>query len=392
MTHTIVSRNRPWEEHPMGIPELNPRPNAAFRSFERITLSAPDPSISMIQSLRTQIPPPVRQLIPSSVENFTFDKASAPGLQQVKPMSKQPMCKHMGDADSCKDGDAGAVKSEVFNRTWYTSNSFALPEEDKELATIVPKLLTSFSQFQPTRFPLPAPLFSNTNSTAPLQQFYQTDAENKIVNNMDADSTNHFQMGKELCYRKNYDDAIDSLKKVQKETPEFNDAQYLIGYSYYQKKACLDAIQYLKHVPTAHPYYEYSQEYLGHCHYEMKDYNSASQYFSQLTNSYGNYMYTQYCLGLCYYCQKRYYDALSPFLKVRYCKVYYYDSAKLLLGKCYFSQGARAVAKEQLSQVNEHSTYFAEAQELIERCDEFNMLEETTERQSVFNSRPSVDH
>ena len=59
--------------------------------------------------------------IPSSGENFIFDKASAPGLQQAEPMSKQPMCKHMGDADSCKDGDAGAVKSEVFTRTGYSS-------------------------------------------------------------------------------------------------------------------------------------------------------------------------------------------------------------------------------------------------------------------------------
>ena len=58
-------------------------------------------------------------IIPSSVENFPFDKARAPGLQQAKPVSKQPMCNHMGDADSCKDGDAGAVKSEVFNRTRY---------------------------------------------------------------------------------------------------------------------------------------------------------------------------------------------------------------------------------------------------------------------------------
>jgi hypothetical protein len=64
--------------------------------------------------------------IPSSVENSTFDKASAPGLQQAKPMSKQPMCKHMGDADSCKDGDDGAVKSGVFNRTWYKT---VLPKE-----------------------------------------------------------------------------------------------------------------------------------------------------------------------------------------------------------------------------------------------------------------------
>ena len=58
--------------------------------------------------------------IPSSIENFISDKASAPGLQQAEPMSKQPMCKHMGDPDSCKDGDAGAVKSEVFNRTGYS--------------------------------------------------------------------------------------------------------------------------------------------------------------------------------------------------------------------------------------------------------------------------------
>ena len=60
-------------------------------------------------------------LIQESVENFIFDKASAPGLQQTKSVSKQPMCEHMGDADSCKDGDAGAVKSEVFNRFLYNS-------------------------------------------------------------------------------------------------------------------------------------------------------------------------------------------------------------------------------------------------------------------------------
>ena len=60
-----------------------------------------------------------RYLKPRSVENFTFDKVSASGLQQAKPVSKQPMCKHMGDADSCKDGDAGAVQSEVFNRSRF---------------------------------------------------------------------------------------------------------------------------------------------------------------------------------------------------------------------------------------------------------------------------------
>ena len=60
-----------------------------------------------------------RSNIPKSVENFTFDKASAPGLQQTKSVSKQPMCEHMGDADSCKDGDAGAVKNEVFNGFGY---------------------------------------------------------------------------------------------------------------------------------------------------------------------------------------------------------------------------------------------------------------------------------
>ena len=47
---------------------------------------------------------------PSAVENVTFDKASAPGLQQAKPMSSPLMCKHMGDTDSCKDGDAGSAK------------------------------------------------------------------------------------------------------------------------------------------------------------------------------------------------------------------------------------------------------------------------------------------
>ena len=53
--------------------------------------------------------------IPESVEKFTFGKVSAPGLQQAQPVSKQPMCKHMGDADSCEDGDAGVVKSALFN-------------------------------------------------------------------------------------------------------------------------------------------------------------------------------------------------------------------------------------------------------------------------------------
>ena len=59
--------------------------------------------------------------IPRAVENVIFDKASAPGLQQAKLVSKQPMCSHMGDADSCKDGDAGAVKNNVFNRSRYIS-------------------------------------------------------------------------------------------------------------------------------------------------------------------------------------------------------------------------------------------------------------------------------
>ena len=71
--------------------------------------------------------------IPSSVENFIFDKASASGLQQAEPMSKQPMCKHMGDADSCKNGDAGAVKSEVFNRTWYHCNSLPFQGGDPQV-------------------------------------------------------------------------------------------------------------------------------------------------------------------------------------------------------------------------------------------------------------------
>ena len=61
----------------------------------------------------------VLEAIPKPAENFTFDNASATDLQQAKLVSKQPMCKHMGDADSCKDGDAGAVKSEVFSRFRY---------------------------------------------------------------------------------------------------------------------------------------------------------------------------------------------------------------------------------------------------------------------------------
>ena len=57
--------------------------------------------------------------IPNSVAKVSFDKAGAPGLQQAQPASKQPMCKHMGDADGCKDGDAGAVKTDLFNRVRY---------------------------------------------------------------------------------------------------------------------------------------------------------------------------------------------------------------------------------------------------------------------------------
>ena len=72
-------------------------------------------------------------VIPSLVENFTSDKASAPGLQQAKPVSKQLMCKHMGDADSCKDGDAGAVKSKVVNRTGYSIEKVSDLEEIHKL-------------------------------------------------------------------------------------------------------------------------------------------------------------------------------------------------------------------------------------------------------------------
>jgi hypothetical protein len=53
------------------------------------------------------------------VENFIFDKACAPALQQAQPVRKQAMCKHMADARGCKEGDASAVKSEVFNQFRY---------------------------------------------------------------------------------------------------------------------------------------------------------------------------------------------------------------------------------------------------------------------------------
>ena len=59
------------------------------------------------------------EAIPKLVKNSTFDKASAPDLQEARPVSKQLMCQHMGDADTCKDGDAGAVKSEVVNQLRY---------------------------------------------------------------------------------------------------------------------------------------------------------------------------------------------------------------------------------------------------------------------------------
>jgi hypothetical protein len=87
------------------------------------------------------------EAISSSVENFPSDKASAPGLQQAKPVSKQPMCEHMGDADSCKDGDAGAVKSEVGNRTGYISvgNNFHLLERYPELL-----FLLSYTPYTPS--------------------------------------------------------------------------------------------------------------------------------------------------------------------------------------------------------------------------------------------------
>ena len=70
--------------------------------------------------------------IPCAVENVTFDKASAPGLQQAKPVSSPPMCLHMGDADSCKDGDAGSVKSNVFNRARYKIQKEEQEQEEKQ--------------------------------------------------------------------------------------------------------------------------------------------------------------------------------------------------------------------------------------------------------------------
>ena len=55
-------------------------------------------------------------------------------------MSKQPMRGHMGDADSCKDGDAGAVKSEVFNRFRYKECAQLKPEIDQWILSLLQKL------------------------------------------------------------------------------------------------------------------------------------------------------------------------------------------------------------------------------------------------------------
>ena len=96
---------------------------------------SPIPAQELTEYLCKSLNQSLDEAIPRSVENVTFDKASAPGLQQAKLMSKQLMCKHMGDADSCKDGDAGAVTSDVFNRSRYeqiaarSEGSFALAKK-----------------------------------------------------------------------------------------------------------------------------------------------------------------------------------------------------------------------------------------------------------------------
>jgi hypothetical protein len=40
-------------------------------------------------------------------------------LQQAQPLSKQGMCKHMADAESCKDEDADAANGQILNPSVY---------------------------------------------------------------------------------------------------------------------------------------------------------------------------------------------------------------------------------------------------------------------------------
>lgn len=57
--------------------------------------------------------------IPNVMQNLTFDKASAPDLQQAKPARKQAMFKNMADGRGCKGGDAGEVQSQILHHVRY---------------------------------------------------------------------------------------------------------------------------------------------------------------------------------------------------------------------------------------------------------------------------------
>jgi hypothetical protein len=51
----------------------------------------------------------MRRSIHIVVQNLASGNVGASDLQQAQPLSKQGMCKHMADTESCKDEDADAA-------------------------------------------------------------------------------------------------------------------------------------------------------------------------------------------------------------------------------------------------------------------------------------------
>jgi hypothetical protein len=53
------------------------------------------------------------------IQNLVSGNVGASDLQQAQPLSKQGMCKHMPDAESCKDEDADVANGQILNQDVY---------------------------------------------------------------------------------------------------------------------------------------------------------------------------------------------------------------------------------------------------------------------------------
>jgi tetratricopeptide (TPR) repeat protein len=300
MSFTENIRKRPPEQYP----ETTPDPKKLRQGFERFTPGSQDPSVLTIEYLRMRIP------VPSSAETAT-------------------------------------------------SNSYAPHSKEKsELEQTLVNLLGQFKKFVPDPSNL-RQRFYHSKTTETKSQPVTVDSAPQLnlagfkyqdANKRDTESTPHFKQGEDFFYKKQYDDAINSLMQVKETAPEFYDAQYFIGYSFYKKGEYQNAPFFLKQIKKEHRNYELSQEYLGHCYYGLKDYSSASKHYDLLTVENPNYMYARFLSGICYYNEYQYSEAIERLNDVQYTSPYYFQ-ARLLSGKCCMAMGSYVLAIRLLEKV-----------------------------------------